>query len=323
MSKQNDILSKFGSNLSESVGATRNRSGQGGAHVPNPPKGPNRHEGVSRLRTAVTIEINRIQPDPNQPRVEFDAESLTQLAKSLKSHGQLQPISVRWSRDDGRYIIVTGERRWRAAQQAGFSTIQAIMIDGDRTIDPERAAEQVLELQLIENCIRDDLKPVEQAKAFRTLMDRNGWTATRLAEALHLTGASVSRALALLELPDPIQESVDAGRLAPSVAYEVSKLGDSEAQTQTAQQIMSQDLSREEAVQMVRQSRPPSKQRSGPSKKAKSASASARTESSHSEPSRSTTDSGQSQPYEFQVAGGRLVVSSPTAKAGGFPAGAD
>src|SRR6476646_1161749 len=105
-------------------------------------------------------------------------------------------------------MIVTGERRWRASILAGRPTIAAVILDGERTDS------QVLEMQLVENCIREDLQPIEQARAFRTLMDRNDWPAARLAEALHLNAATVSRALALLDLPFTVQEAVAAGTLA-------------------------------------------------------------------------------------------------------------
>jgi ParB family chromosome partitioning protein len=166
---------------------------------------------------------------------------------SLKAHGQIQPISVRWSEDMGRYLIVTGERRWRASILAGRPTIAAVIIEG------ERSESQVLEMQLVENRLREDLQPIEQARAFRTLMDRNDWTAARLAEALQLTGASVTRALALLDLPYTVQDAVASGQLAPSVAYEVSKLDDPDAQAEVAARVVSEGLSRAETVKAVRQ----------------------------------------------------------------------
>ena len=202
--------------------------------------------GFSRLRAAAEIEVGRIVPDPDQPRTEFDPEAIARLAESLKAYGQIQPISVRWSDDMGSYLIVTGERRWRASILAGRPTIAAVLIEGERT------ESQVLEMQLVENCLREDLQPIEQAKAFRTLMGRNGWTAARLAEVLQLTGASVTRALALLELPCTVQDAVAEGRLAPSVAYEVSKLDDPEAQAEVASRVVAEGLSRAETVEAVR-----------------------------------------------------------------------
>jgi ParB family transcriptional regulator, chromosome partitioning protein len=242
MAKDKDILERFGANLAESMGAGRPAR----PATPTPSTG-SKHDGVSRLRAAAEIEVNRIVPDPDQPRTEFDPEAIARLAESLKVHGQIQPISVRWSDDMGRYLIVTGERRWRASILAARPTIAAVIIEGERT------ESQLLEMQLVENCLREDLQPIEQAKAFRTLMDRNGWPAARLAEALQLTGASVTRALALLDLPYTVQDAVASGELAPSVAYEVSKLEDPQAQKEVAARVVAEKLNRAETVEAVRQ----------------------------------------------------------------------
>jgi ParB family transcriptional regulator, chromosome partitioning protein len=242
MAKDKDILQRFGANLAESMGAGRATS-----PATPVPSAMGKHDGVSRLRAAAEIEVGRIVADPEQPRTEFDPGAIARLAESLKSHGQIQPISVRWSDDMGRYLIVTGERRWRASILAGRPTIAAVILEGERT------ESQVLEMQLVENCLREDLQPIEQARAFRTLMDRNDWTAARLAEALQLTGASVTRALALLDLPYTVQEAVASGELAPSVAYEVSKLADPDAQAEIAARVVAEGLSRVETVEAVRQ----------------------------------------------------------------------
>jgi ParB family chromosome partitioning protein len=241
MAKDKDILQRFGANLAESMGVSRPTS----QAIP-PASTMGKHDGVSRLRAAAEIEVGRIVADPSQPRTEFDPEAIARLAESLRTHGQIQPISVRWSDDMGRYLIVTGERRWRASILAGRPTIAAVILEGERT------ESQVLEMQLVENCLREDLQPIEQAKAFRTLMDRNDWTAARLAEALQLTGASVTRALALLDLPYTVQVAVAAGDIPASVAYEVSKLEDPEAQVEVAARVVAEGLSRAATVEVIR-----------------------------------------------------------------------
>jgi len=241
MAKDKDLLQRFGANLAESMGA-----GLKPSPTSSPPSPMGKHDGVSRLRSGVEIEVGRIVADPEQPRTEFDPAAIARLAESLKSHGQIQPISVRWSDDMGRYLIVTGERRWRASILAGRPTIAAVILEGQRTDS------QVLEMQLVENALREDLQPIEQARAFRTLMERNDWTAARLAEALQLTGASVTRALALLDLPYTVQDAVASGELAPSVAYEVSKLDDPEAQREVAARVVAEGLSRADTVEAVR-----------------------------------------------------------------------
>jgi ParB family chromosome partitioning protein len=253
MSKENDLLTRFGANLAESMGA--NRASR--PAVPTEAKA-DRSDGTDRLRSAVEIEIDRIIADPNQPRTEFDPEAISRLADSLKEHGQLQPISVRWSEDMGRYLIVTGERRWRASKLAGRPSIAAILIEDDRTDS------QILEMQLIENCLREDLQPIEQARAFRTLMDRNQWSAVRLAKVLSLNNSTIIRALSLLDLPDTVQSRVESGELAASVAYEVSKLEDPDDQVEVAARVVAEKLSRAETVEAVRQVA--SKPRAGGSK---------------------------------------------------------
>lgn len=244
MAKSTDMMSRFGGNVAESIGA--NRQGGAGPVTVAPPA---RNVGVDRLRAGAQIEVDRIIADPNQPRTEFDGEGLDRLAASLCEHGQIQPISVRWSEDHGRYIVVAGERRWRASIQAGRKTIDAVILDGSRD------ESEILELQLIENCLREDLRPVEQAKAFRTLMDRNGWTGEQLAEKLHISNPSVFRSLALLKLPAPVQDQVEAGKLAPSVAYEVSRIDDADEQTEVAERVIAEGLSRDETVEVVRQAK--------------------------------------------------------------------
>ena len=121
----------FGANLAESVGAGRTARGASGAGEGPAPSAPGRMEGTTRLRSAAEIAVERLSPDPNQPRTEFEPESITRLAASLNTHGQLQPISVRWSDEAGKYVIVTGERRWRAAVLAGKPTVAAVILDGD------------------------------------------------------------------------------------------------------------------------------------------------------------------------------------------------
>jgi ParB family chromosome partitioning protein len=245
MAKTSDLMNRFGSNVAESMGAGR----QGRVAVRETPKA-DPEDGTERLRSAVTIEVDRIAADPNQPRTDFDEGALDRLAESLKEHGQLQPIAVRWSDEAGRYLIVSGERRWRAALKAGRKTIDAVIVD-------PRSESQILELQLIENCLREDLRPIEQAKAFRTLMDRNGWSGDQLARTLHMSDASVFRALALLSLPDSVQSHVESGGMAPATAYEVSKLEDPAAQREVAERVVAEKLSRAETVEAVRRASKP------------------------------------------------------------------
>jgi ParB family chromosome partitioning protein len=214
---------------------------------------PARLEGVRGDRSAAWIAVDRIERDPDQPREEFDPEALERLAQSLKTRGQLQPIRVRWEEGRGVYLILAGERRWRAAKIAALPELQCVIHDGDLA-DDERLA-----LQLVENALRDDLRPVEQARAYRRLMDARGWTMTDLAAELNLHQTTVSRALALLELPEPVQDQVEQGALAPSVAAEITKLPDPEDRAVVAAAAVAQKLTRtevDELVKAVRAKRP-------------------------------------------------------------------
>jgi ParB family chromosome partitioning protein len=210
-------------------------------------------EGVRGDRSAAWIAIDRIERDPDQPREEFDQEALARLAESLKTRGQLQPIRVRWDQSRGVYVILAGERRWRAAKMAGLLELQCVIHDA--ALNPDER----LAMQLVENALRDDLKPVEQARAYKRLMSAKGWTMTDLATELGVHQTSVSRALALLELPCTVQDQVEQGALAPSTAAEIAKLADPEEQEVIAEEAIASGLKRAEVaavVQAVRAKRP-------------------------------------------------------------------
>jgi ParB family transcriptional regulator, chromosome partitioning protein len=235
-----DELMKAGANIDESMGAGVTR---GPASAPLATStAPARWQGVSKNKNAVEVPVDKIGPDPDQPREEFDPEALDRLAASLKARGQLQPIRVRWDEGKGVYVIICGERRWRAAMKAGMATMSAVVVEG------EILPAELLAMQLVENCLREDLKPVEQAKAFRTLMDRNGWSTRQLAAELAVAQTNIVRALALLDLPESVQEQVDRGNLATSTALEIGKLEDLESQEVLARRAEGEKLTRADVV---------------------------------------------------------------------------
>jgi ParB family chromosome partitioning protein len=203
-------------------------------------------QGVVRSKDAAEIPVDRIDRDPDQPREEFDADGLGRLAESLRTRGQLQPIRVRWEEGRGVYLIVCGERRWRAAKLAGLATLSCVVMER-----PDGPGE-LLALQLIENALREDLSAMEQARAYKALIALNGWSARRLAAELAVNPATVTRSLALLELPMEVQGQVEQGALAAGTAYEVSKLDGADAQVETAARVVDQGLSRLEAAEAVR-----------------------------------------------------------------------
>lgn len=229
--------------------ASRGNRGDSIARRPEGPATANlKAQGLGSLRSAATIDIGRIAPDPNQPRTEFDPAALQQLADSLRARGQLQPIRVRWSDDASRYVVVVGERRWRAAGLAGLPSLQCIVVQGDPS------AEDLLEDQLVENALRQDLKPVEQARSYRALMDARGYTLRDLAARLSIDFTSICKAVSLLDLPAEVQAEVDGGRLAATTAQIISRgVADPAGQIQLAARTVAEGLSREQVKQVVRE----------------------------------------------------------------------
>jgi ParB family chromosome partitioning protein len=161
--------------------------------------------GVAALHTAKAIEVSRIVADPSQPRTEFDDEELDRLAASLRDAGQRETIRVRWDAAQDRYVIVSGERRWRAAQRAGIPTLLAMIDTGEMTGD------RLLEMQLIENCLRVDLSAVEAGRAYRSLMQAWGCSQKELAARLHVSESKVCRAMQALDLPAAVQTEITKG----------------------------------------------------------------------------------------------------------------
>ena len=208
------------------------------------------------------IRLDRIIADPNQPRAEFDPESLGRLADSLRERGQLQPIRVRWDDGADRYVVVVGERRWRAARLAGLESLACVVVTGEPT------AEDLLEDQLVENALREDLKPIEQARAYQSLMKSRSLSTRQLADRLQIGAATVAKALALLTLPGDMQEAVEAGRIAPGTAYELSKVDDPGEQAALAREAAAGRLRRDEIQERTRtRTRTPGKGRGANPKK--------------------------------------------------------
>jgi ParB family transcriptional regulator, chromosome partitioning protein len=243
MGKADELLRAAGGNIAES---TSRRETAVLATANGSQLSPVRIDGVARSKAALEIPIDKIERDPQQPREDFDPEALGRLADSIRARGLLQPVRVKWSEERGRYMLIAGERRWRAAGMAGLPTLTCI-VDQKELTPAELLADQVTE-----NILREDLAPLERARAFRTLMDLNGWSGNQLSKELGISQTTVVHALALLELPEPIQGHVDRGELAPSVAYQVGKLDDPAAQEAVAARIVAEDLSRAEAIEAVR-----------------------------------------------------------------------
>jgi ParB family chromosome partitioning protein len=244
MGKMDDLTRALGGNVAESMGVGRRAPTAAAGSAPAAV--PERMKGVNRTRGAVDIPTDRIDRDPDQPREVFDEGSLARLAESLKARGQLQPIRARWDEGRGVYVIIAGERRWRAARMAGLATVSAVLVEGE--IPPA----ELLALQLVENCLREDLRPVEQARAYRALIDRHGWSIRQLAAELALDHTAVSRALSLLDLPGPVQARVEQGEIPAWTAYEIVKAETPEAQAELAERVVAEGLTRAETVAAVK-----------------------------------------------------------------------
>jgi ParB family chromosome partitioning protein len=172
-----------------------------------------------------------------QPRVKFDAEPLTGLAQTIKECGVRQPIRVR--KVGNRYEIIVGERRYRACKLAGQTTIPAIVDDRELT------EAEITQHQMIENLQREDLSPLEMAAGIHQLMEQSGCNATKAADKLGISAATVSRHLPLLSLSEEIRAYVESGKIPASSAYELTQLDDPAERTAFAQRIASGQLTRD------------------------------------------------------------------------------
>jgi ParB family chromosome partitioning protein len=157
----------------------------------------------SETESLIEVPIDQIAVNPNQPRKVFDFTALDELAASIKSSGVIQPIIVR--RFAGAYQLIAGERRWRAARQAGLDRIPAIV--------REATDAQSLELALVENLLREDLNPIEAAHAYQKLLADFSWTQEELAQRIGKDRTSIANCLRLLRLPEEIQADLRSGRL--------------------------------------------------------------------------------------------------------------
>jgi ParB family chromosome partitioning protein len=197
---------------------TRNALGRGLNALIRPPEAPSPEPGAtpaevqSQVRTDAAraaagspteVAIDRIDPNPYQPRTQVREEALAELAQSIRASGIIQPLVLR--RNGDRYQLIAGERRWRAALQAGLKQVPAVVRDVPET--------QALELTLVENLQREDLSPIEQAKAFDRLSGEFGMTQDEVAQRTGKDRATVSNTIRLLKLEKPIQELIDRGSL--------------------------------------------------------------------------------------------------------------
>jgi len=223
------------------TGGGRQALGKGlGALIPGAGAGPKKPGGP---REYFQCPVDRIRPDADQPRRRIDAESLAQLAETIKDKGVIQPIIVR-RLPSGDYELIAGERRWRAAQLAGLREVPVVIKD---VTDLE-----AFEMALIENLHREDLNPIEEAEAFKRLIEEHGYSQAEVATRVGRDRSTVSNAMRLLGLPGDVQGMVVDGDLTEGHARALLQAGDGKAMLTLARQIVARGLSVRETERRAR-----------------------------------------------------------------------
>jgi ParB family chromosome partitioning protein len=200
--------------------------------------------------TLIEAAIDQVQPNPNQPRKSFESSSLDELAASIRASGVIQPVIVRHVGEG--YQLIAGERRWRAARLAGLHHIPAIV--------REATDAESLELALVENLLREDLNPMEEAEAYRHLLSQFEWTQEQLAQRIGRDRTSIANVLRLLRLPDEIQTDLRAGRLTMGHARALLALNTAAEQLKLRDEILSNDWSvraTEDSIRAAESPHPP------------------------------------------------------------------
>lgn len=193
----------------------------------------------------IQCSVSFIEPDSKQPRKRFDPEKMAELVRSIKEKGVVQPVLVRPASQPGRYMLVAGERRWRAAQQAGISQIPALVLSLDDR--------QAVEISLIENLQRENLNPVEEARGYQRLLDDFDFNHEEVAKTLGKDRSTVTNMLRLLNLPPAVLTRMEEGRLSMGHGRALLALGDPESQAALAERIIAKQLSVRQVERLIRQ----------------------------------------------------------------------
>ena len=202
-----------------------------------------------RTGNVVEININEIQPSRYQPRLEFDEEAIKELSESIKENGLIQPITVRDI--DGHYEIIAGERRWRAAKLAGLTEIPVIV--------KEFSEQELVEISLIENIQREDLNPVEEAMAYKRLIDEFHLKQDEIAERVGKSRTAVTNAMRLLKLSEKVQQMLIDEMITAGHARAILSIADKEKQESIAMKVFDEKLSVRETEALVKRMLEPPK----------------------------------------------------------------
>ena len=209
-------------------------------------------DGMGQSDELKEIDIELIEPNPEQPRTFFDESKLEELAQSIRTNGLVQPLLVR-KVPGGRFQLVAGERRWRASQRAGLHKVTAVIRDISN--------EQLLPLALIENIQRQELNPIEEALAYQRLIEEYGLTQEELAQQVGKDRSSIANMLRLLQLPEDIQQLLVEGRLTMGHARALLALESAGEQRALAQEILDHQWSVRETERAVKRGERPGRDR--------------------------------------------------------------
>ena len=199
----------------------------------------------------MTLSINEIEPNPDQPRNQFDEDSLQELADSIQQYGVLQPLLVK--KKDGYYEIIAGERRWRAAKIAGVDKVPVIVRDFDEN--------EIVEIALIENIQREDLSPIEEALAYQRLMKEHHLKQDQIAEKVSKSRAAITNSLRLLKLDPRVQDMLEEEMISTGHARALLAIHDGDLQYEIAVKVFVEKLSVRDIEKMVKDLNRPKKEK--------------------------------------------------------------
>lgn len=204
---------------------------------------------------SVTLPISQVEPGLNQPRKRFDQEALDDLTESIRTHGIIQPLTVR-RLASGYYQIIAGERRWRAAKAAGLAEVPVVIIEADDR--------KVMELGLIENLQREDLNPAEEARGYQVLMEEYGLTQEQVAQQMGKSRPAIANTLRLLALPQEVLTMLEEGTLSAGHARAILGAPTQELQKEAAKKTVKAQLSVRQTEALVKAMQRPKKEQTSP-----------------------------------------------------------